>query len=103
MHVTMMILCYHVGIYSVTTDDAVYEAVPNSSLVVRCMVDADPPPVSIVWKRGGLTYTTQFFEDPLFGIIQKTVTLEDNGTWACSASNMFAGLAAGFAVVVLGK
>ena len=102
----MMKLCYHVGIYSIATDEAVYEAVQNSSLVVRCMVNADPPPLTITWLRGGLggsQYTIQYPEDPLFGILQKAVTLEDNGRWSCHASIPFGGSDAEFAIVVLSK
>ena len=91
------------GIYSVITDQGMYEAVLNYSFTVRCTVVADPPPSTITWKRKGSQYLIQYPDDPLFGILQKTATLEDDGAWICDASGQLGGLHRAFTVVVLGR
>lgn len=66
-------------------------------------MDAVPPLDSITWEREGSRYKIQYRDDPLFGILQKTVTFEDNGDWICHASAQFGGADTKFTVVVLGK
>ena len=86
-----------------TTDQAVYEVELQSSFTVRCTVEADPPPVSIMWKNEDSQISiTQHVSEPMFGILQKTATIEDNGRWTCTASNSLHSLDGAFTVVVLG-
>jgi hypothetical protein len=92
------------GVFSVTTDQAVYEAELHSSFTVRCLVDADPNATSIMWRRDGSGNSIiQHFSDPMFGILQETATLEDDGKWTCRASNSLDNLDGAFTVVVLGR
>jgi hypothetical protein len=92
------------GVYSVTTDQAVYEAELHSSFTVRCIVDADPSVTSIMWMReGSQDSITQHFGDPMFGILQKIATLEDDGKWTCRAISSLDNLDGVFTVVVLGR
>ena len=66
-------------------------------------MDADPPPNTITWRRKGSLYSIQHFDDPLFGTLEKTATLEDDGVWSCSASSRSGLLDDEFTVVVLGR
>ena len=66
-------------------------------------MDANPPPSTITWRRKGSLYVIQHSDDPLFGILQKTATLEDDGVWRCGASSTSGGLDDEFTVVVLGR
>ena len=104
----MQYFCVRIlGIYSVATDQAVYEVVLNSIFEVRCIVDAVPPPSSIMWKRRGqdrsILYSRQSSHEPMFGILRKRASLEDDGQWTCDASGAHGGLHADFTVIVLGK
>ena len=86
-----------------------YEAVLGSRIELRCIVDADPPVSTLIWKRviNGQSspnpYLFQLSSDPKFGIIEKNVTVEDDGDWCCRASGTFGSLDGEFTVVVLGK
>lgn len=66
-------------------------------------MDADPPPNTITWERKGSLYLIQHSDDSLFGILQKTATLEDDGVWRCGASSTSGGLHDEFTVDVLGR
>ena len=81
----------------------------GTRIELRCTIDADPPAATLVWKRvinGQPSWDPYLFQhpiDPKFGIIEKNVTLEDNGDWCCRASGTFGNLNGEFAVIVLGK
>ena len=77
----------------------------NSRVEIRCIVDADPPPDSITWRRveSANFYSVQYREESGFGVLQKTVTLEDNGDWICHVSGELGGLDGMFVIEVLGK
>ena len=86
------------------TDQAVYEVELHSSFTVRCTVDAYPPPDSIMWSNEDSQISiTQHASEPMFGILQKMATTEDNGHWSCTASNALDSLGGAFTVVVLGR
>ena len=68
-------------------------------------MDADPPTSTITWRRKESTnqYLSQLPVEPTFGILQKNVTLEDNGEWICHTSGPLGGADVSFAIIVLGK
>ena len=78
----------------------------GSTTTFRCTVDAVPAAV-ITWKRlndnGQFeTVVTQFSNDADYGVLERTVTLSDNGSWVCSASGSGGGRQESFTVTVLG-
>ena len=78
---------------------------------MRCIIDADPPAATLTWRRviNGVASTNPYVvqhrttSGPSFGILEKTVTVEDNGDWSCHASDVFGGLDRQFSILVLGK
>ena len=92
-----------------TTDMSKYERLLGTTLRVRCIVEADPPPTFITWKRLSLPSPASNFlsqdvrNDPIFGTLNKTAKMEDNGLWSCLAENGVHKLEGEFTVVILGK
>ena len=100
VHVTYVTI----GIYSVETDQAVYVVELHTNFTVRCTVDAYPSLDSIMWRNEDSQISiTQHSDEQMFGILQKTATIEDNGRWICMASNELDSLGGAFTVVVLGR
>ena len=77
----------------------------GSTTTFRCIVDAVPAAV-ITWERlidGEFeTVVTQLTDDEDYGVLVRTVTLSDNGSWICRASGSGGGRQESFTVTVLG-
>ena len=93
-----------------TTEMSKYERLLGTTLRVRCIVEADPPPKFITWKRLSPPSPASDFSSqnvpntyPSFGTLNKTAEMEDNGLWSCSAHNDVHNLDREFTVVILGK
>ena len=100
----MLLMHVTIGVYSVETDQAVYVVELHSKFTVRCAVDADPPHNRITWRNEDSRIPiTQHVSDLMFGILEKTATIEDNGRWSCTASNARSSLDVSFTVIVLGR
>ena len=94
------------GVFSVTvTGD--FEVPLGSTSTIRCIVDALPIPV-LTWERprdngDDILVETQLQDAENYGVLQRTFTLSDNGTWACRVSGGAGGHEELFTVIVLGK
>ena len=95
-----------IGVFSVHVD-AEFEAILHSKIEVKCIVDADPIP-RLTWSRLDATNAVtkivlkQEPGDPKLGTLERSVTIEDDGKWRCTANSFFGGKESDFIITVIG-
>ena len=105
----LMIMCItfkHTGVFSVEVNRE-YEVILDSQVELSCTVRAVPPEIFVTWSRvvdgNEVTVKVQNTVEGNVAVLQRNITLMDNGTWRCRAGNTAGGDMEDFDVTVLGK
>ena len=79
----------------------------NSHVELRCTVEAVPKPIIVTWVRvvdgTEVHVKVQHAVQRNLVVLERNMTIMDNGTWRCKASNLAGGGEDDFVVTVLGK
>lgn len=76
----------------------------GQTVLLRCPVESDPPPL-LIWIKDGWTINSAWsrFRILKHGLKIKNVESEDAGVYVCQAANGFGSISLNFTLKVIGK